>query len=191
MKRIQLHDKIFRLYMPHEEIQTAVKNVAEKINNDLKDADTPLFIGVLTGSFMFLSDLMKNINFPCEICFIRLASYEGTSSTGKVKQLLGLTQNVKNRTVVVVEDIVDTGGTITELDNILKDAGAKDIKYCTLLLKPDNYKGHIDVQYPALQIPRDFIVGYGLDYDQLGRQYKDIYVLDEDETERRKSINVR
>ncbi|MBR5907189.1 MAG: hypoxanthine phosphoribosyltransferase [Bacteroidales bacterium] len=191
MKRIQLHDKIFRLYMPHDDIQAAVKNVADKINNDLKDADTPLFIGVLTGSFMFLSDLMKNIEIPCEICFIRLASYEGTSSTGKVKQLLGLTQNVKNRTVVVVEDIVDTGGTITELDSILKDAGAKDIKYCTLLFKPDNYKGHIDVHYPALQIPRDFIVGYGLDYDQLGRQYKDIYVLDEDETERRKSINVR
>ena len=180
MKKIQIFDKRFKLYLPYEDIQKAVDKVAEKINTDLKDVDTPIFLGVLTGSFMFLGDLMKRIEHPCDVVFIRLASYEGLNSTGNVKQVLGLTTPVKDRTVVVVEDIIDTGTTIMELDRILREAGAKEVKICSLLLKPGNYKGNIKIDYPALQIPNDFIVGYGLDYNQLGRQYKDIYVLDDE-----------
>lgn len=180
MKKIQIFDKRFKIYLPYEDIQKAVDKVAEKINTDLKDVDTPIFLGVLTGSFMFLGDLMKRIEHPCDVVFIRLASYEGLNSTGNVKQVLGLTTPVKDRTVVVVEDIIDTGTTIMELDRILREAGAKEVKICSLLLKPGNYKGNIKIDYPALQIPNDFIVGYGLDYNQLGRQYKDIYVLDDE-----------
>ncbi len=189
MKSIQLYNKTFKLYLPYEDIQMAVDNVAKTINKELKDVDTPIFLGVLTGSFMFLGDLMKRIDIPCDVVFIRVASYEGTSSTGEVKQILGLTKSVKDRTIVIVEDIVDTGTTITELHQILKDAGAKEIKICTLLFKPDNYKGNLKIDYPALEIPSDFIVGYGLDYNQLGRQYKDIYVIDEDTNAKNKPIN--
>ena len=140
---------------------------------------------------MFFGDLMKRIDMECETCFIRLASYEGTSSTGEVKQMLGLTQSVKDRNVVVVEDIVDTGGTIMELDRILRNNGAKSVRIATLMFKPDSYKGSIKIDYPACSIPNDFIVGFGLDYDQIGRNLKDIYVLDPEETEKRKAINVR
>ncbi|MBP5391733.1 MAG: hypoxanthine phosphoribosyltransferase [Bacteroidales bacterium] len=191
MKNVQLYDKSFKPYMSYEEIQKAIDAVAEKINNDLKDEHTPIFLGVLTGSFMFFGDLLKRINLECETCFIRLASYEGTSSTGDVKQVLGLTQSVKDRNVVVVEDIVDTGGTITELYNILHENGAKSIRIATLMYKPGSYKGTIKIDYPACSIPNDFIVGFGLDYDQIGRNLKDIYVLDPEETAKRKAINVR
>ena len=191
MKNVQLYDKSFKPYITYEEIQKAIDVVAEKINNDLKDEHTPIFLGVLTGSFMFFGDLMKRINLECETCFIRLASYEGTSSTGEVKQMLGLTQSVKDRNVVVVEDIVDTGGTIMELDRILRENGAKSVRIATLMFKPGSYKGSIKIDYPACSIPNDFIVGFGLDYDQIGRNLKDIYVLDPEETEMRKAINVR
>ena len=191
MKNVQLYDKSFKPYITYEEIQKAIDTVAEKINNDLKDEHTPIFLGVLTGSFMFFGDLMKRINLECETCFIRLASYEGTSSTGEVKQMLGLTQSVKDRNVVVVEDIVDTGGTIMELDRILRENGAKSVRIATLMFKPGSYKGSIKIDYPACSIPNDFIVGFGLDYDQIGRNLKDIYVLDPEETERRKAINVK
>ncbi|MBR5074798.1 MAG: hypoxanthine phosphoribosyltransferase [Bacteroidales bacterium] len=191
MKNVQLYDKSFKPYITYEEIQKAIDVVAEKINNDLKDEHTPIFLGVLTGSFMFFGDLMKRINLECETCFIRLASYEGTSSTGEVKQMLGLTQSVKDRNVVVVEDIVDTGGTIMELDRILRENGAKSVRIATLMFKPGSYKGSIKIDYPACSIPNDFIVGFGLDYDQIGRNLKDIYVLDPEETEKRKAINVR
>ncbi len=191
MKNVQLYDKSFKLYMTYDQIQKAIDDVAEKINNDLKDEHTPIFVGVLTGCFMFFGDLMKRINLECETCFIRLASYEGTSTTGVVKQMLGLTQSVKDRNVVVVEDIVDTGNTIMELSQILRDNGAKSVRIATLMYKPGSYKGTIKIDYPAVSIPNDFIVGFGLDYDQIGRNLKDIYVLDVEETERRKGINIR
>lgn len=127
---------------------------------------------------MFTADLMKYLEIQCELSFIKLSSYEGTGSTGEVKQILGLKQNIKGRSVVVIEDIVDTGVTIETLHAMLLEAGAKDIKICTLLLKPEAYKKSINIDYAAIKIPNDFIVGYGLDYNELGRQYKDIYVLD-------------
>ena len=179
MSTIVLHDKKFKICMPAAQIDEAVTKVAEKLNADLKDVDVPIFLCTLNGSFMFTADLMRKIDVKSDIVFVKLASYEGTSSTGKVKQIFGLTKSIVGRTIVVVEDIVETGNTIEELYRILTEAGAGDIKICTLLYKPDAYKKTIPIDYAALQIPNDFIVGYGLDYNQLGRQYKDIYVLDE------------
>ncbi len=165
--------------MSNQQIEESIQNVADKLNNDLKDVDTPIFLSVLNGSFMFTASLMQKIEFQCDIVFIKLASYEGTSSSGNVKQIMGLTKSVEGKTVVVVEDIVDTGGTIEELYKILKDAGAADVKICTLMYKPGSYSKDIPVDYVANSIPNDFILGFGLDYDQLGRQYKDVYVIDE------------
>ena len=165
--------------MTAQQIDEVVTEVAKKINTDLKDVDVPIFLSVLNGSFMFTADLMRKIEIKSDIVFVKLASYDGTSSTGEVKQIMGLTKSIKGRTVVVIEDIVETGNTIEEMYKILKEAGAEDIRICTLLFKPNAYRKDIKIDYAALHIPNDFIVGYGLDYDQLGRQYKDIYVLDE------------
>ena len=178
MSTVVLHDKKFKICMTAAQIDNAVAKVAEKINTDLKDVDVPIFLSMLNGSFMFTADLMRKIEVKSDVVFVKLASYQGTESTGEVKQILGLSKSVEGKTVVVVEDIVETGNTIEEIHKILKDAGAADIKICTLLYKPDAYKKDIPIDYAALQIPNDFIVGYGLDYNQLGRQYKDIYVLD-------------
>ena len=165
--------------MTNQQIEESIQKVADNINKDLKDVDTPIFLSVLNGSFMFTASLMQKIEFQCDIVFIKLASYEGTESSGNVKQIMGLTKSVEGRTVVVVEDIVDTGGTVEELSKILKEAGAADVKICTLMYKPGSYSKDIPIDYAANSIPNDFILGFGLDYDQLGRQYKDIYVIDE------------
>lgn len=178
MSTVVLHDKKFKICMTAAQIDEAVAKVAEKINTDLKDVEVPIFLSILNGSFMFTADLMRKIEVKSDVVFVKLASYQGTESTGEVKQIVGLTKGVEGKTVVVVEDIVETGNTIEVIHKILKDAGAADIKICTLLYKPDAYKKDIPIDYAALQIPNDFIVGYGLDYNQLGRQYKDIYVLD-------------
>lgn len=178
MARIKLHDKYFVTSIPNEEIERAICGVARQISEDYRDKDCPVFLSVLNGSFMFTASLMKSIDIQAELSFIKLSSYDGTESTGCVRQLLGLNKNIKGRNVLIVEDIVDTGNTIVELVKLLQEAGAADIKVCTLLLKPDSYDKEIKIDYPAIKIPNDFIVGYGLDYDELGRQYKDIYVLD-------------
>ncbi len=179
MERIKVHDKYFKLYMQNQQIEESIQKVADNLNRDFKDVDTPIFLSVLNGSFMFTASLMQKIEFQCDIVFIKLASYEGTSSCGSVKQIMGLTKSVEGKTVIVVEDIVDTGGTIEELYKILKAAGAADVKICTLMYKPGSYSKDIPIDYAANSIPNDFILGFGLDYDQLGRQYKDIYVIDE------------
>ena len=181
MTRIKLHDKFFKLYMPYREIEESVQRVADKLNRDLAGIDTPIFLSVLNGSFIFTASLLQRIEFQCDIVFIKLASYSGTQSTGDVKQIMGLTTSVKGRTVVIVEDIVDTGNTIETLYDILKKEGAADVKVCTLMFKPDSYGKSVPIDYAANAIPNDFIVGFGLDYDQLGRQYKDIYVIDENQ----------
>ena len=178
MARIKLHDKYFVTSIPNEEIERAICAVGRQISEDYRDKDCPVFLSVLNGSFMFTASLMKSIEIQAELSFIKLSSYDGTESTGCVRQLLGLNKNIKGRNVLIVEDIVDTGNTIVELVKLLQEAGAADIKVCTLLLKPDSYDKEIKIDYPAIKIPNDFIVGYGLDYDELGRQYKDIYVLD-------------
>lgn len=176
MSVIQIKDKRFKIFIPEEQIMKEVARVADEINRDLSGTN-PLFISVLNGSFMFTADLMKHLTMPCEVSFVKLASYEGTSSTGKVKELVGLGDDITGRTVVIVEDIVDTGLTMKQLVETLRARGPKDIKIATLLVKPDKLKVELDINYVAMNIPNDFIVGYGLDYDGLGRNYRDIYTV--------------
>lgn len=176
MQLVTLKDKQFKPYISSDTIEAAVKKVASQINSDLKN-ETPLFVAVLNGSFMFAADLMKQIEIPCEISFVKLASYQGTESTGVVNELIGLNQDISGRTVVVIEDIVDTGNTIEKLTDILKNKNVKKLKIATALLKPSVYKKDIAIDYVGMEIPNDFVVGYGLDYDGLGRNLKDILVI--------------
>ena len=176
MDTIQIKDKRFRTFITENEILKQVARLADEINRDLAD-ENPLFVSVLNGSFMFTSDLMKHLNMPCELSFVKLASYEGTSSTGKVKELVGLNNDITGRTVVIVEDIVDTGFTMERLIETLRQRNPKDIRIATLLVKPDKLQVKLDIHYVAMNIPNDFIVGYGLDYDGLGRNYRDIYTV--------------
>lgn len=179
MERIKLHDKFFVPYIKYETVSEAIDQVAAKICNDFGSRDeVPMLVCVLNGSIMFTGELMKRLDFPCEITSIRLSSYEGTTSTGSTKKLLGLTSDIRGRSVIVVEDIVDTGRTIVDLNTLLLEAGASEIKFCTLLLKPEVYDKDITLDYVGMEIENRFIVGFGLDYDQLGRNYKDIYVLE-------------
>lgn len=176
MEQIQIKDKTFALSIPESEILAAVKKVAEQINADLAGTN-PLFICVLNGAFMFASDLMKEINFPCEITFIKLSSYQGLYTSGNVKEIIGLNESVVDRNVVVVEDIVDTGITMERILESLLAKGAKSINVATFLQKPDALQRDIKIDYIAMQIPNDFIVGYGLDYDGYGRNLKNIYTV--------------
>jgi hypoxanthine phosphoribosyltransferase len=176
MNTIQIKDKHFSLSIPEADIQTAVRRVAEAINADLAETN-PLFICVLNGAFMFAGDLMKTVNFPCEITFIKLSSYDGLYTTGTVKEIIGLNESVVGRTVVVVEDIVDTGITMERILSSLRAKGAKQIHVATFLQKPEALQRDITVDYVAMKIPNDFIVGYGLDYDGYGRNLKDIYTV--------------
>ena len=176
METIRIMDKQFKTFITEEQILKEVARVGEEINRDLADAN-PLFVSVLNGSFMFTADLMKHVSVPCEISFVKLASYAGTSSTGKVKELVGLNDDITGRTIVIVEDIIDTGLTMECLIETLKARNPKEIRIATLLVKPDKLKVDLDINYIAMNIPNDFIVGYGLDYDGLGRNYRDIYTV--------------
>lgn len=179
MQKVTLHDKTFKTFITHDQIMDAIDEVADNINRDFNGCeDIPILLCVLNGSIMFMSELMKRLTFNCQIVSIKLTSYEGTSTTGCVKQAMGLTADIKGRRVIVVEDIVDSGNTIVELKEILAEKGAAESRICTMLLKPDSYKKDIALDYVAMEIPNDFIVGFGLDYDELGRNLKDIYVLD-------------
>lgn len=179
MKKVTIKDKTFRTLIPYEKISASIDALAEKINADFNGCeDVPILLCVLNGSIMFMGELMKRLTFDCQIVSTKLTSYEGTSTTGRVKQAMGLTGDIKGRRVIVVEDIVDTGNTVVELKNILKENGAAESYICTMLHKPEAYKQDIPLDYVAMEIPNQFIVGFGLDYDELGRNYKDIYVLD-------------
>lgn len=176
METIKIKDKEFAVSIPESAIQKEVERVANEINRDLKDAN-PIFLSVLNGSFMFAADLMKNIRIPSQISFIKLASYEGTSSTGVIKEVMGLSEDITGRTVVIIEDIVDTGQTMQRLLETLGTRRPKAIKIATLLVKPDKLTVDLNIDYVAMKIPNDFIVGYGLDYDGYGRNYRDIYTV--------------
>lgn len=173
---VQLHDKEFVPFISAQEIDFAVSTMAKQIEADFAD-ETPVFVGVMNGSFMVVSDLMKHYNHPCEVSFVKLSSYEGTSSTNEVKQLVGLNQDLTGRTVVVVEDIVDTGNTLVNLKALFKAQNVKHLKFATLFLKPDVYNKDIKIDYVGIRIPNKFIVGYGLDYDGLGRNLSEVYQI--------------
>jgi hypoxanthine phosphoribosyltransferase len=176
MTDVQLRDKQFELFIPEEDILKAIEKVAENVTRDMKN-DNPLFICVLNGAFMFAADLMKCLDFPCEIGFIRLKSYSGTKSEGSVKEMHGLTENIENRHVVIVEDIIDTGHTMHYLLENLQEKHPASIRIATLLFKPEALRLAVNPDYVALEIPNDFIVGYGLDYDGHGRNLRNIYKI--------------
>ena len=177
--KITLQDKSFKPFIPYEKITAAIDQVAEKINADYKGCnEVPVLLCILNGSIMFTSELMKRLSFNCELVTMKLSSYQGTASTGKVREVMGMTGSVEGRKVIIVEDIVDTGNTIVELVNTVKAKGAAEIKICTMLLKPEVYDKSIRLDYVGMEIPNAFIVGFGLDYNELGRNYKDIYVID-------------
>ncbi len=173
---VSLHDKTFELFISEEEILSRVKDLGFELSQNY-DNKEPLFLGVLNGAFMFASDLMKHITIPAEISFIKVASYQGMSSQGQTKELLGLNVEVKDRHILVVEDIVDSGVTMESVINNLKSKGAASIEVVSLLVKPECLEKDIHVKYLGFEIPEKFVVGYGLDYNGLGRNLKDIYQL--------------
>lgn len=179
MQPILVKDKLFRVSMPAEQIQARVKEVGQQISRDY-EGRTPLFVSVLTGSFIFAADLVRSVSTPSEIAFIRVASYEGMGSTGEVKEVLGLKEDVRDRDVIIVEDIIDSGLTMQELIKMLQAKGPRSLQICSLLVKPGNLKVEgLPIRYCCFEIPNDFILGYGLDYDGLGRELPDIYTLAE------------
>ena len=177
--RVKILDKTFEVSIPEEEIKKRVKELAQRLNKDM-DGKNPLFLAVLNGSFIFAADLMREMTIPCEISFVKLASYQGVTSTGKVHEVLGINEDLTGRTVVIVEDIVDTGRTMKQMIESLGTRKPAAIHICTLFVKPEKLLEPLDIDYAAFSIPNDFILGYGLDYDQQGRNLKEIYTLVQD-----------
>lgn len=171
---VKLHDLEFEPYISEDEIMKVIDGISEILNSDFGDKK-PVFLGVLNGSFMFASEIIKRFKGDCEVSFVKMGSYEGTETTGNVKTLLGLNQELKGRQVVLLEDIVDTGNTLVEIDQILKQSQVENYKVVTLFYKPDAYKKDIPVHYKGMEIPNEFIVGFGLDYDGLGRNLTQVY----------------
>ncbi|HNW96773.1 MAG TPA: hypoxanthine phosphoribosyltransferase [Bacteroidales bacterium] len=176
MKTVQIKDKEFSVSIKENDILKAIDAIAGKINKDMSDKN-PLFLVILNGSFMFAADLCKRLTMPCEISFVKLSSYQGTQSTLNVKTLIGLDDDIKDRNIVVVEDIVDTGHTIEDTLKSLEQYKPASVKIATLLFKPKAYVKNFPIDYIGIEIPNDFIVGYGLDYDGYGRNLADIYKI--------------
>ncbi len=173
---IKLHDKYFKPFISAQEIDAAISKLANEISKDIGD-EIPVFIGILNGSFMVVSDFVKKYPKPCEVTFIKLASYEGVKSTEDIQRLIGLTQDLSGRTVVILEDIIDTGNTLHEIHRIFKNEGVKALKIATLFYKPEAYKKDFKIHYKGIEIPKKFIVGYGLDYNGLGRDIPEVYQI--------------
>ncbi len=177
MKRIRLWDKEFELSLSFEEIRQAIRNIADRMREDLEGKNT-LFICILNGAFMFASDLLKELEMEdAEISFLKISSYHGTNSTGIARELIGLDEDLSGRTVVILEDIVDSGLTMASVTKQILSKGAKEVKIAALLFKPDALQVDIAIDYKGLVIKNDFVVGYGLDYNRRGRNFKDIYTL--------------
>lgn len=173
---ITLHDKSFELFIPAQDIQNCVQHLAQKINADFESKQV-VFLSILNGAFMFTADLLKHITIPCEISFVKLASYQGTKSTGEVKTLMGLDTDLLNKHVIIIEDIVDTGKTLHAFLPCLKPTGAAAVHICTFLTKPTALQYPLTLKYVGIEIEDRFVVGYGMDYDGLGRQLDALYVL--------------
>lgn len=177
MKRIRLWDKEFELSHSNEEIKQAISKIAERMREDLTGKN-PLFICILNGAFMFASDLLQELEMEdAEISFLKIASYQGINSTGVTRELIGLDEDLTGRTVVILEDIVDSGFTMANVTKQILSKGASEVKIAALLFKPDALKVDIAINYTGLVIKNNFVVGYGLDYDRRGRNFKDIYTL--------------
>ena len=176
---VKIKDKTFRTSISETEFKARVKAIAQQISKDM-EGKKPLFLGVLNGSFIFAADLMREMTIPCEISFVKLASYQGTTSTGKVKEVLGINEDLSGRTVIIVEDIVESGQTMKRMIESLGTRNPSSVHICTLFFKPDKLQEELAIDYVAFRIPDDFIVGYGLDYDGLGRELKDIYTIVEE-----------
>ena len=176
MSIVKIKDKTFQTSISEAEIKQRIHELGARINKDM-EGKNPLFLSVLNGAFMFTADLMREITIPCEISFVKLASYQGVLSTGKVREVIGLNEDISGRTVVVVEDIIDTGRTMHQMLDSLQTRNPEAIHLCTLFVKPDKIEEPLDIEYAAFTIPNDFIVGYGLDYDQQGRNLREIYTL--------------
>ncbi|TNF29886.1 MAG: hypoxanthine phosphoribosyltransferase [Bacteroidetes bacterium] len=173
---VKLHDLEFVPYIAEDEVQQVVRGLAERLNEKFAGR-TPLFVVVLNGAFMFGSDLIKLIDVSCEVSFLRVSSYRGTASTGEVKELMPIGTDVAGRDVILLEDIVDTGKTMGEIKQKMLDKGANSVSICTLLFKPDAFQGSYRIEYIGKEIPDRFVVGYGLDYDGLGRNLPAIYQI--------------
>lgn len=176
METIHVKDLTFSISIPEVQILERVSRVAEHLTHDL-EGKNPLFLCVLNGAFMFASDLMKRVNIPAEICFVKYSSYQGTQTTGKVNEIIGLNQDIAGRVIVIVEDIIDSGFTMQHLLTDLKKMNPAEVHICSLLMKPGNLQVPLNVEYCAVEIPNDFILGYGLDYDGYGRNLPDIYTV--------------
>lgn len=176
MSTIRVLDKDFSPTIPAEEIMRQVRRVAAEINRDY-EGQSPLFLVVLNGAFIFAADLMREITLQAEVSFVKLASYAGTATTGTVREVIGLNTDITGRPIIIVEDIVESGITMAHMIDTLKKQTPKSIDICTLLVKPQKLEVKLDIRYTAMEIPNDFILGYGLDYDGLGRGLKDIYTL--------------
>lgn len=173
---IAINGKNFEISISSGEIQKKVDQIARELNRDLGEKEV-VFIAVLNGAFMFASDLLKKIDFNCRISFLKLASYQGTESTGRIKQLIGLNEELENKTVVLIEDVIDSGGTLNLIKRQISSFQPLEMKVVTLLFKPHAYKYHFMPDYTGFSIPDDFIVGYGLDYMGYGRNLNSIYTL--------------
>jgi hypoxanthine phosphoribosyltransferase len=178
MSKINLCGKEFALFLTADKIQAGVQHIADRINTELNSEDV-VFLGILNGAFMFASDLVRKINFNVQVTFVKLASYSGQASTGKVKQLIGVNEDLKDKTVVIVEDIIDTGATIESIIAQIKGFRPRQIFVAALLLKPDLYSKEINLDYVGFRIPKNFVVGYGLDYNGYGRNLRNLYALEE------------
>lgn len=179
MDTVKIKDKSFRISIPETEIKRRVKALAEQMSKDL-EGKNPLFLAVLNGSFIFAADLMREMTIPCEITFVKLASYQGTTSTGKVHEVIGINENLSGRTVVIVEDIVESGHTMKRMMEQIGTRNPSLVQICTLFFKPEKLQEDLALDYVAFRIPDDFIVGYGLDYDQGGRGLKHVYTIVDD-----------
>lgn len=175
---ITILDKTFVKYISSDEIDKEIARLAAEISAEYRD-DDPILLITLNGAVFFAVDLLKNLNIKCKITCVKISSYSGTESTGKINSLIGLNEDVEGKRVLILEDIVDTGRTYAHIHKVLMDAGAKDVRMATMTMKPEAYKGDIPVHYVGMEIPNKFVVGRGLDYDGYGRNLKDIYQLKE------------